>query len=108
MSHLDKYGTTCGAALYNGATGQEYVRLDPSEEMPFIRADRAKLKAMLGTKLTVEFNKQFERYEETDSGVTAFFSDGSQATGDILVGADGAHSRRKFLFLFYYSNKADF
>ncbi|CRG89395.1 6-hydroxynicotinate 3-monooxygenase [Talaromyces islandicus] len=92
VSHLDNYSTTCDAALYNGATGQEYVHFTPSEDSPFIRADRAKLREMLRTNLTVEYNKQFEHYEETDTGVIAFFSDGTWAKGDILVGADGAHS----------------
>lgn len=100
VSHLDNYGTTCDAALYNGGTGEENIRLVPRENSPFIRANRAKLREMLHTNLTVEYNKQFQRYEETESGVTAFFADGSQAEGDILVGADGAHSLGMFNFFF--------
>ncbi|QKX61990.1 uncharacterized protein TRUGW13939_09146 [Talaromyces rugulosus] len=92
VSHLDNYGTACDAALYNGGTGNKNIHLSPTESNPFIRANRAKLRGMLSTNLTVEFDKQFEHYEETDSGVTAFFSDGSLAKGDILVGADGSHS----------------
>jgi FAD-dependent urate hydroxylase len=30
--------------------------------------------------------------EENDQGVTAIFEDGSKATGDVLIGADGVHS----------------
>jgi salicylate hydroxylase len=42
----------------------------------------------------VEFGKTFERYELTGDGrVTAHFTDGSAATGDLLVGADGGNSR---------------
>ncbi len=42
----------------------------------------------------VHFNKTLDRYETAPDGqVTAFFTDGSQATGDVLVGADGVHSR---------------
>lgn len=36
--------------------------------------------------------KRFVRYEEKDGQVTAFFEDGTSATGDILVGADGIKS----------------
>jgi len=42
----------------------------------------------------VHFGKEFVRYERTAAGrVTAYFADGSSATGDVLVGADGAGSR---------------
>jgi 2-polyprenyl-6-methoxyphenol hydroxylase-like FAD-dependent oxidoreductase len=42
----------------------------------------------------VRFGAEFERYTvEPDGQVTAHFTDGSTATGDVLVGADGANSR---------------
>jgi salicylate hydroxylase len=42
----------------------------------------------------VHFSKRFTRYQETPDGrVTAFFDDGSSATGDLLVAADGSKSR---------------
>ncbi|HEV7711492.1 MAG TPA: NAD(P)/FAD-dependent oxidoreductase [Asanoa sp.] len=41
----------------------------------------------------VHWDKAFTRYEPTDNGVRAFFSDGTRADGDILVGADGSNSR---------------
>jgi 2-polyprenyl-6-methoxyphenol hydroxylase-like FAD-dependent oxidoreductase len=42
----------------------------------------------------VRFGAEFEQYTvEADGQVTAHFSDGSVATGDVLVGADGANSR---------------
>jgi FAD-dependent urate hydroxylase len=44
--------------------------------------------------LQVEFGKRLVAAEPTpDGGVTAGFEDGSSATGDLLVGADGVHSR---------------
>ena len=44
----------------------------------------------------VHFDRTFARYELTPEGkVTAFFTDGSQAVGDVLVGADGVHSRAR-------------
>ncbi len=41
----------------------------------------------------VTFDKEFVEYRHTDAGVTAIFADGSTASGDLLVGADGARSR---------------
>ncbi len=41
---------------------------------------------------TVHFGRTLVRYEEDDAGVTAWFADGSRATGDLLVGADGTNS----------------
>jgi 2-polyprenyl-6-methoxyphenol hydroxylase-like FAD-dependent oxidoreductase len=43
---------------------------------------------------SVHFGREFARYERTADGkVTAYFADGTSATGDVLVGADGARSR---------------
>ena len=43
---------------------------------------------------SVHFGRGFVRYVRTADGrVTAYFADGSPATGDVLVGADGARSR---------------
>ena len=43
--------------------------------------------------MSVEWGKKFVSYEETTTGVTAVFEDGTRATGEFLVGADGARSR---------------
>ena len=48
----------------------------------------------------VHFGKDFTRYEQTPDGrVTAYFSDGTSATGDVLVAADGANSRVRRQYL---------
>lgn len=96
MSHLYEYGTDCDAAILSGVDGTETMHLAPAENRPFVRADRAKLKALLATNLNVEYDKYFQRYEHTASDVTAYFADGTVAKGDILVGADGAHSLGKY------------
>lgn len=48
----------------------------------------------------VTFGKEFVRYRtEADGCVTAEFADGTTATGDVLVGADGTNSRVRQQYL---------
>jgi 2-polyprenyl-6-methoxyphenol hydroxylase-like FAD-dependent oxidoreductase len=47
-----------------------------------------------GMQDVVHLGKTFERYEVgADGRVTAYFADGTSATADLMVGADGANSR---------------
>src|SRR5260370_16744086 len=55
---------------------------------------------LAGLEDVVRFDKVFERYERTHDGkVTAYFTDGTSDTGDVLVGADGANSRVRKQYL---------
>lgn len=48
----------------------------------------------------VQFDKEFVRYERgADGRITAEFADGTTATGDVLVGADGTNSRVRRQYL---------
>jgi 2-polyprenyl-6-methoxyphenol hydroxylase-like FAD-dependent oxidoreductase len=68
---------------------------------------RAELNRFLLTGLTdrngkdiVHWGRFFERYQREPNGrVTAVFSDGSTASGDLLVGADGSNSRVRRQYL---------
>jgi 2-polyprenyl-6-methoxyphenol hydroxylase-like FAD-dependent oxidoreductase len=63
---------------------------------------RTVLRNLLFTGLddVVRLGKTFERYEDNADGtVTAHFADGTSATGDVLVGADGASSRVRGQYL---------
>jgi 2-polyprenyl-6-methoxyphenol hydroxylase-like FAD-dependent oxidoreductase len=42
---------------------------------------------------TIHPGKTIERFEQSETGVKAFFDDGETATGDVLIGADGINSR---------------
>lgn len=48
---------------------------------------------MTGLDEVLVFGKQFESYDEGADGVEVRFADGSSATADVLVGADGMGSR---------------
>ncbi|KAG0647704.1 Dual O-methyltransferase FAD-dependent monooxygenase CTB3 [Hyphodiscus hymeniophilus] len=59
---------------------------------------------LLGQEQHVKFGKTLTKYETTDSGITAYFSDGSSEQGTLLVGADGTTSpvRKQLLPNFRY------
>ncbi|HEU5375097.1 MAG TPA: NAD(P)/FAD-dependent oxidoreductase [Ktedonobacteraceae bacterium] len=57
--------------------------------------DRLTLREILLADLeeVISFGKAFQQYQFTDGKVQASFADGTVATGDVLVAADGVHSR---------------
>jgi len=65
-----------------------------SDEKVHCNVDRATLReiALLGLEDCCHFNKQLTSYESSEEGVVAKFADGTSATGDLLVGADGIRS----------------
>ncbi|MEV6226959.1 FAD-dependent monooxygenase [Saccharopolyspora shandongensis] len=78
-----------------GATGS-----GPTERSHAI--DRVTLREVLLAELdeVLHYDKKFERYERGPDGeITAHFADGTTATGDVLVGADGVNSpvRKQYL-----------
>ncbi|WP_279579255.1 FAD-dependent oxidoreductase [Fodinicola feengrottensis] len=55
---------------------------------------------LTGLEDVVQFDKVYQRYEQNvDGTVTAYFEDGSTATGDVLVAADGTNSRVRQQYL---------
>ena len=66
---------------------------------PYYHVHRADLMNVLERALrtrnpsAVKLGKEFVSYEEHDKGITITCADGTQAHGDVLVGADGIHSR---------------
>jgi 2-polyprenyl-6-methoxyphenol hydroxylase-like FAD-dependent oxidoreductase len=73
---------------------------DPAERS--YPVDRTFLREVLlsGLDSVVEFGREFDRYELLpDGSVTAHFTDGSTAVGDVLVGADGVRSAVRHQYL---------
>ncbi len=98
---LRKLGGPMRAMAYNdfqSGTTLTQFSLDPlvsdSGERPYPVA-RAELQAMLLDtygREKVQFGKRVARVEQDDNGVTAWFEDGSEAHGDLLIACDGTHS----------------
>jgi 2-polyprenyl-6-methoxyphenol hydroxylase-like FAD-dependent oxidoreductase len=73
---------------------------DPIESEKSVSRMTLRQVLLTGLEEIVHFDKTFSRYEQHPDGtVTAFFADGSSATGDLLVGADGTSSpvRKQYL-----------
>lgn len=50
-------------------------------------------------KIKIHFSKRLKDLEQDDESVTAYFKDGTEATGSLLIGADGTRSRtREIIF----------
>jgi hypothetical protein len=79
----------------------EHIRpRDPANSTHAVSRVTLRRLLLAGLSEVVHFDKAFVRYEQTDDGkVRAYFADGTSATGDVLVGADGMHSRVRRQFL---------
>ncbi|KAF2199401.1 FAD/NAD(P)-binding domain-containing protein [Delitschia confertaspora ATCC 74209] len=82
----------------HGATGQPLTAFQLG---PFYRLRRSKLRELMSEGLDIQYNKHLSNitYAEDGQSVTAYFSDGTSATGRLLVGADGARSTTRRLLL---------
>ncbi|MCJ1245622.1 hypothetical protein MMC30_002826 [Trapelia coarctata] len=88
-------GLLSRAVFYDAYTGRVFLEMGgrkPNEDGYFVRVNRAEFRGWLSEHIDINWNKRFSHYEETDSGVTAYFHDGTSAAGSILVGADGINS----------------
>lgn len=88
--------------FYDLSTGEAKWNVPASER---IRVSRHRLKRLLLSGLKVEWNKTVGNIVKNDSGATAFFYDGTSATGSFLVACDGAHSiARRIIHSTTYQN----
>lgn len=73
---------------------------DPLESEKSVSRMTLRQILLTGVEEIVHFDKRFERYEVgADGRVTAYFADGTTATGDLLVAADGTGSRVRRQYL---------
>ena len=77
----------------DGQDGQHWPQF-VSKEKIHCNVDRATLReiVLLGIEDRCHFDKRLLHYESSPDGVTVTFADGTTATGDVLIAADGIRS----------------
>ncbi|KAK4164788.1 FAD-dependent urate hydroxylase [Cladorrhinum sp. PSN259] len=68
------------------------VGIQDTPETPCIRVNRLKLRKLLSTNINIQWGKYAKDIIQTADSVTVRFEDGTSATGDVLIGADGTYS----------------
>ncbi|MBA8931831.1 2-polyprenyl-6-methoxyphenol hydroxylase-like FAD-dependent oxidoreductase [Kutzneria viridogrisea] len=80
--------------------GQQPPEPDPIAQDRSVSRMTLRQVLLTGLEDVVQFDKTFTHYEQRPDGtVTAFFDDGTSATGDVLVAADGSNSRVRGQYL---------
>ncbi|KAI1304368.1 FAD/NAD(P)-binding domain-containing protein [Xylaria venustula] len=69
------------------------VAVQNTPDTPCLRLNRLLFRKWLATRIPIQFGKRLTSVEEGRNGVTIRFTDGTSASGDILVGADGVNSK---------------
>ncbi|KAJ4377550.1 hypothetical protein N0V83_000375 [Neocucurbitaria cava] len=88
---LQKPDAATGLPIHNGKTGE--LIMEMAAEKPY-RVSRKKMRNLFKEGIDVQYGKQLENASVGEDGkVKVEFKDGSSATGDVLVGCDGAKSR---------------
>jgi FAD-dependent urate hydroxylase len=84
------FHTPSGRTLLMMGIGEVEQRLGA----PTLVLHRAELSQILLEPYTgaLHLDKRFTHYEESNGAITAHFADGTQASGDLLICADGIHS----------------
>lgn len=94
MNHLQPLKLPSQFACYvNGLR----LAVTGSEDTPVLRANRNRLRRWLATNIPITYDKQAMKIEEAADGVTVHFQDGTKASGDFLVGADGINSYGNYI-----------
>ncbi|KAI0468243.1 FAD/NAD(P)-binding domain-containing protein [Xylaria cf. heliscus] len=70
----------------------ERMTVENTPETPCLRVNRLLFRQWLATHIPIQWGKRLRRVEEEGECITVHFEDGTSASGDILVGADGVNS----------------
>ncbi|MGN6434979.1 MAG: FAD-dependent oxidoreductase, partial [Agriterribacter sp.] len=94
--------STPGSIKFFNSKGKQIAELSTAyqkqqygvETLQLKRANLNKYARIAATSagIKIKYDKKFVRYHETNDQVTAYFADGTTATGDIMMGCDGMFS----------------
>lgn len=99
---VEREGSVCSTFLFRSPSGRRLGMLPfgpPGRySRPAVALSRARLhEIVVGAAkkagIDVVYGKRLSSFRHTPAGVVARFADGSEAEGDLVVGADGIHSR---------------
>ncbi|PMD19558.1 FAD/NAD(P)-binding domain-containing protein [Hyaloscypha hepaticicola] len=82
--------------FYNGKTGDHIVDIPMVNA---IRVSRRKMRALCSEGINIQYGKKLVSIASTVSDVTVTFADGTNATGSVCIGTDGAQSAVRQLAL---------
>lgn len=93
VNHLTPLDLSTQICFYTSGVN-ERVGVQDTLETPCLRANRPKLRQWLATDIPIQWSKHLVSINSDDAAgrVTVEFADGTSATGDIVVGADGVNS----------------
>src|SRR5204863_1576003 len=98
-----QHGAVLEQAIWLNQDGKQLNRFQlPKSDQPAIALHRADLQQLLVDALpreSIRLGCVFENFEARQKGMVAHFADGSSAECDVLIGADGLHSRARLQLL---------
>jgi len=92
VDHLLPLSLPAQLIFYRNNTLQPRYGVEDDGSKAIIRANRQRFRSWLATEIPIQFGKAAVRVEESKENATVHFQDGTSATGDIIVGADGVSS----------------
>jgi 2-polyprenyl-6-methoxyphenol hydroxylase-like FAD-dependent oxidoreductase len=91
-NHLTPLDLPAQFVFYHAKNSDMRVGVEDDDKGKIVRANRQRLRDWLRTHIPVQYDRRVLKVDEEGEKITVHFENGSSATGDILVGAEGTRS----------------
>lgn len=91
-NHLTPLDLPAQFVFYHAKNPDMRIGVEDDDKGKIVRANRQRLRDWLRTHIPVQYDSRAVRVDEEGEKITVHFENGSSATGDILVGAEGTRS----------------